>query len=323
MEYKDYYKILGVEKSANQNEIKKAFRRLAKKCHPDSNPGDKKAEEKFKEINEAYEVLGNEEKRKKYDTLGSGFNFNNGYNFDPSQYGFSGNTKYSYRKGTGQSSSSSNASGGGFSDFFNMFFGGGDSFDLNDLFSGYGNKPGYSNMQYPVDGNDVEAEIEITPEEGFAGTEKRIRFNVNGEDKTISFRIPSGIRQDEKIKITGQGSVGNNGGKNGDLYLRVKFSEKSRFQIDGINLVSTIDIYPWDAALGTEIPFATIDKKIMVKIPQGIKSDSKIKLAGSGYPDGKGKRGDLFIKIRINNPVNITDQEKELFKRLKDAHEDK
>jgi curved DNA-binding protein len=220
MEYKDYYKTLGVEKNASQNEIKKAFRKLAKKYHPDSNPGDKKAEEKFKEINEAYEVLGDEEKRKKYDTLGSNFNFGNGYDFDPFKYGFGGNTKYTYNAGK------TSTSGRGFSDFFNMFFGG-DGFD--DILSGLGNRTGYagsgfSNMQYPINGDDVEAEIEITPEEGFAGIEKRIKINIDGQEKTISFRIPAGIRQDEKVKIAGQGRSGSNDGRNGDLYLKVKFS---------------------------------------------------------------------------------------------------
>lgn len=313
MEYKDYYKILGVEKSASQNEIKKAFRKLAKKYHPDSNPGDKKAEEKFKEINEAYEVLGDEEKRKKYDTLGNNFNFRDGYDFDPFKYGFGGNKGYTYN--TGKSTS-----GSGFSDFFNMFFAG-DGFD--DILSGLGNKTrytgsGFSNMQYPINGDDVEAEIEITPEEGFAGIEKRIRINIDGQEKTISFRVPAGIRQDEKIKIAGQGRSGSNGGRNGDLYLKVKFSEKSRFMVDGIDLITPIDIYPWDAALGTEIPFETIDKKIMVKIPAGIRSDSKIRISGCGYRGRNGNRGDLFLKIRINNPAYITQEQKELFRKLKE-----
>ncbi|HOJ09372.1 MAG TPA: DnaJ C-terminal domain-containing protein [Clostridiales bacterium] len=319
MEYKDYYKILGVGKSAGQEEIKKAYRKLAKKYHPDSHPGDKKSEEKFKEINEAYEVLGNEEKRKKYDTLGSGFNFQNGYDFDPSQFGYGKNARYEYRTGTGGGP----GAGSGFSDFFNMFFGG-DSFNINDILhdfagAGTGNK-GFSYAQYPVNGNDVEAEIEITPEEGFAGTEKRVRFNISGNDKTISFKIPPGIKHGEKIKISGQGNTGINGGRNGDLYLQVKFVDNTRFQVDGANLVTTVDLFPWDAALGSEIPVDTIDGRIMVKIPSGIQSDSKIRVAGKGYRDTKGKRGDLFLKIRIVNPQWFANEEKELLKQLKDTY---
>lgn len=316
MEYKDYYKILGVDRNASQEEIKKAYRKLAKKYHPDSNPGDKNAEEKFKEINEAYEVLGDEEKRKKYDALGSNFsNFGN-FDFDPFKYEFGKNTKYTYRTTTGN----------GFSDFFNFFFGE-NGFDLNDILNDLGKNIGFSktgfssNIHYPIKGDDVETEIEITPEEGYRGVEKRIKINIGGQERKISFKIPAGIKENEKIKIAGQGKPGSNGGNNGDLYLKVKFSEKSRFKVDGMDLISTVDIYPWDAALGTEISFETIDKKIMVKIPAGIRSDSKIRIPGCGYRSSSGTKGDLYLKIRINNPLYITEQQRELFRRLKETWE--
>ena len=160
MQYRDYYKILGVSKNATQDEIKKSFRKLAKKYHPDANPGDKKAEEKFKEVNEAYEVLGDPEKRKKYDRFG--VNFRNGMDFDPSQFGH-----YQYR-----------TSNSGFSDFFNMFFGDG-GIDIDELFGGMrGFKTGYTSGQHRYRGEDIEAEMHINPEEGMAGSEKT--FSSNG-----------------------------------------------------------------------------------------------------------------------------------------------
>lgn len=311
MEYKDYYKILGVDKNASQDEIKKAYRRLAKQYHPDTNTGDKKAEEIFKEVNEAYEVLGDKEKRKKYDALGQGFNFQHGYNFDPSDFGFGKNVRHEYRTGTNSD----------FSDFFNMFFGS-DSFDLGDILGSFGKRTGFSE-NYPIDGNDIEANITITPEEAFKGLEKRIVIRVNGTEKTIAFKIPAGIKQGEKIKLAGQGNKGKNGGKNGDLYLNANFKEDGKFKVDGINLVSSIDLYPWDAALGTHTYFETIDGKISIKTPPGVQSGSTIRINGKGYRDRKGTRGDLLLKVRIVNPAVLTPEEKELYKKLRDINRNK
>lgn len=304
MQYKDYYAILGVDKKANQDEIKKVYRKLAKKYHPDTHPGDKKSEEKFKEINEAYEVLGDPEKRKKYDEFGQGFNFQNGYDFDPSQYGFGNNVRYEYKAGTDKH----------FSDFFNMFFGG-NAFDLNDMLNRSA-RGGRFSRSYAMDGEDSEAEIEITPEEGFSGAEKRVTLWGSGGEKTISFRIPPGIQQGEKIKLSGQGSPGMNGGRNGDLYLKVSF-KPGRFEMDGIHLQFTVDLAPWEAALGTEIPFDTIDGKIIVKLPAGVQTDSRIRVGGKGYKGKNGTRGDLFIKVRIVNPTVLSKEEKELYEKLR------
>ncbi len=325
MEYKDYYKILGVDKNASQNDIKKAYRKLAKKYHPDTNPGDKKSEERFKELNEAYEVLGDTEKRKKYDSFGQGYNFQHGYNFDPSQFGFGKNVKYEYHTSTNND----------FRDFFNMFFGSrGFDFDLGNIFDdmasgktsssgmgsrGMGRNTGYT-TQYPMDGNDVEANINITLQEGFKGVEKRIKVNIGGNEKTIAFRIPAGIKPGEKIKLSGQGNPGVNGGKNGDLYLNVNIQPDRNFEINGLDLVSTIDLYPWDAALGTETYFETIDGKIFVNIPKGIQSDNKIRVNGKGYRDKKGSRGDLLLRVRIVNPIRLTNTEKELYKKLREIN---
>ena len=309
MKYKDYYQILGVDKNAAQDEIKKAYRRLAKKYHPDAHPGDKKAEEKFKEINEAHEVLGDEEKRKKYDKFGQNFNFYNGYEFDPAQYGFGNNIRYEYWTGGAND----------FSDFFNMFFGG-RGFDFDGIFSrmrtgaSMGEEDAFS-KQFSPRGQDIEAEIEITAEEGFKGAEKRVAIGGNGIQKTISFKVPPGIKPGEKIKLAGQGNRGINGGKNGDLYLKVNF-KPGRFELNGSDLEAFIDLAPWEAALGAEIPFNTIDGRIIVKIPAGVQTGSKIRVAGKGYRDGK-RRGDLYIKVRIVNPPALSIQERDLYEKLR------
>lgn len=310
MQYRDYYEILGLDKKASQDEIKKAYRKLAKKYHPDANPGDKKAEEKFKEVNEANEVLGDPEKRKKYDQLGSGFNFTNGHDFDPAQYGFGNGVRFEY--GSGGDS--------GFSDFFNMFFGG-SSFDLDGIFGraggshAGGKRTGFGGV-FRTDGEDSEARIDITPEEGFSGIEKRISVRSGGQERTISFKIPAGILKGEKIKLSGQGGKGANGGRNGDLYLTIGF-KPGRFTLEGMDLTAVVDLTPWDAALGRELSFETLDGKILLKIPPGIQTDGRIRVGGKGYRDRKGSRGDLYIKVRIVNPPVLTPEMKELYEKLR------
>ncbi len=306
MKYKDYYHVLGVDKSTSQEQIKKAYRKLAKKFHPDANPGNKSAEEKFKEINEAYEVLGDPEKKKKYDQFGNGFNFQNGSDFDPSQYGFRQNVKYQYDT-TGNSD---------FSDFFNMFFGG-NGFNINDILGG--SKTRGFKRSFSSKGEDVETTIDVIPEEGFTGIEKKINIRSGNNSKTISFKIPKGIRNGEKIKISGQGNQGTNGGPNGDLYLVINFKDSRNFKIDGINLKMDLKVMPWEAALGTEIPVETIDGRILVKIPEGIQTDNKIRVANKGYWSGGNKRGDLYINIKINNPGTLSSEQRSLYEKLKNV----
>lgn len=315
MQYKDYYKILGVEKTATPEEIKKAYRKLAKKYHPDANQDskDKKLmEEKFKDVNEAYELLRDPDKRQKYDQFGSAGNFQNGADFDPSQYGFSGfnngNVRYEYRAGNA----------GDYSDFFNMFFSGGDGgFDISNLFGG--SRKAGRNIVY--DGEHIEAEFEITPEEGFMGGEKRIALQDTGGVRNFSLKIPKGVRDGEKIRLKGQGHPGSHGGKSGDLHLIVRFKPSSRFTLNGNDLEMTQDIYPWDAALGGKVAVDAIDGRIMVRVPAGIQPDNKIRVAGKGYTDRDGKRGDLYITVRVVNPARITPQAQKLYEQLKDYYQ--
>ncbi len=309
MKYKDYYEILGVGKNASQDEIKKAYRKLAKKYHPDTNKGNENFGERFKEISEAYEVLGNKEKREKYDQFGKGFNFHGGENFDPSAYGFGNNVKYEYRT----------ASDNDFSDFFNMFFGGG-GMDIDDIFSGrtsarvHRKKTGFGNG-FAIKGEDVEAEIEISLGEAFEEVEKKISLKGQGYDKTISFKIPKGIVEGGRVKLSAQGRPGTNGAANGDLLLRIKF-KPGRFRVNALNLEGNVNLLPWEAALGAEIEYETLDGRIKVKIPKGVQTGNKIRVAGKGYIDKSGSRGDLFIEVRIMNPKPLWGVEKELYKRL-------
>lgn len=306
MKYRDYYEILGVKKDATQDQIKKAYRKLAKQYHPDANPGNKKAEEKFKEINEAYEVLGDEEKRKKYDRFGSEFNFTNGFDFDPSQFGF-GNMRYEYRTG--------GPGAGGFSDFFNMFFGEGGGINLDDLFSDRRTRRSWGFRQN-LRGEDREAEISISVADGLLGAEKRITLEGPDGRKTISVKIPKGIQPGAKIRLANQGGKGINGGTNGDLYLAVRFKE-DEYTLKGYDIYKKLEVTPWAAALGGEAQVSLPDSRIIVKIPQGIRSGDNIRIPGKGYYNSTGRRGDLFITIQINNPAHLTQRQRELYQELK------
>jgi len=302
MQYKDYYKVLGVDKDADQDAIKKSYRKLAKKYHPDASPGNKPAEEKFKEINEAYEVLGDPDKRKKYDNFGHSMNFQNGMDFDPSQFGH-----YEFR-----------GSRNGFSDFFNMFFGDG-GIDINDLF-GQGRTggfhSGFSTGRGHLRGDDIEAEMEITPEEGMEGSEKTFTIRTAAGAKTLSVRIPQGIPEGGKIKLAGQGNPGMGGGPNGDMYIVIRFRE-GRYRLEGNNLVLKLEVYPWTAALGGEAKVSAPDGQIRVKIPAGIQTDQKIRVKGKGYGKPGEARGDLYIQVKIVNPAKLTGEQKALYEKLK------
>jgi curved DNA-binding protein len=299
MEYKDYYKILGVDKNASEDDIKKAFRKLAKKYHPDLNPDDSNAQEKFKEINEAYEVLGDPEKKKKYDTIGSGYDFTGGQSFDPSQYG------YTYTS-TGNS--------GDFSDFFDMFFGGmgnsgrtAHSFSFDNLFGGRENsRAEKTNLR-----QSYESELDINLEEGFNGTTKEIGLNYGGKIKRLSVKIPKGILPGKKLKIKGE-----KWGLNGDIIFNINLIEDGKNRLDGLDIISKTDVLPWEAALGTKAIINTMTGKIKVNIPKGITSRKKIKIPNKGYVDTKGNTGDLYLEINIINPPNLSDEEEGLYKRL-------
>jgi len=303
MKYLDYYQVLGVEKDATQDVIKKSYRKLAKKYHPDANPGNKSAEERFKELNEAYEVLGDPEKRKKYDQFGHSMNFQNGMDFDPSQFGH-----YEFRGGNND-----------FSDFFNMFFGEG-GLNMDDIFGGgsgtQGFRTGFSSNRRSMRGEDIEAEMQITPEEGLEGSEKTFSIRTAAGTKTLSVRIPRGVPEGGRVKLAGHGHPGTGGGPSGDLYIIIRFKE-GRYRLEGKHLIQRLDIAPWVAALGGEVKVQSPDGAIMVKIPAGIQSDQKIRVQGKGYGKPNENRGDMLIQVRIMNPRHLTDEQKRLYEMLR------
>ncbi|WFA08401.1 DnaJ C-terminal domain-containing protein [Tissierella sp. Yu-01] len=295
MEYKDYYKILGVDKNTSENEIKRAYRKLAKKYHPDLNPNDSNAQEKFKEINEAYEVLGDPEKKKKYDTFGSGYDFAGGQHFDPSQFG------YTY---------TSTGGAGDFSDFFNMFFGGmgngsksSRGFNFGDIFGG--------RQRTSPSRQSFESELDITLEEGFNGTTKEVNLNYNGEIKRMSVKVPKGIFPGKKLKVKGE-----KWGINGDIIFKINLIENVKYKLDGLDIIYKVDTLPWEAALGTKAIIETLSGKIKVNIPKGIVGGKKIRVPKKGYVDTKGNTGDLYLEINIVNPPELSEEEVKLYERL-------
>lgn len=298
MEYKDYYKILGVDKNASNDEIKKAYRKLAKQYHPDLNPNNEKAQEKFKSISEAYEVLGDPDKKSKYDTFGSGYNFNNGQNFDPSQYGFGGGN-YS--------------SGGDFSDFFNMFFGGSKSssraggFDIGNLFGG--------NRKTTRKPQTYESDLNITIDEAYTGISKDINLNINGEIKTITANVPKGILPGKKLKVKGD-----KWGVPGDVLLKINIVNDQKKRLEGIDIISKVDLLPWEAVLGGKVVVFTMDGKIKIDVPKLISSGKKIRIPKKGYKDMEGNQGDFYAEINIISPTDISEEEKVLYEKLRELN---
>lgn len=309
-DFKDYYSILGITKTASPEEIKQAFRKLARKYHPDVNPGNKQAEAKFKEVNEAYEVLSDPDKRKKYDQYGQywkqvgdgGFPGGAGVDmggFDFGQYGsfndflndlFGGagprtnRQSYSYRTSTGKPGTGF----GGFNDFGFQDMGGGAA-------------------------QDSEYTISLSFAEGFAGVQKR--FSLGNE--TIDVRIPAGAKTGTRLRVRGKGQVNPMTQQRGDLYLKVELQPHSFFQFEGDHLLCEVPITPDEAALGASIDVPTPDGSVNVKLPAGVRSGQSLRLRGKGWPLAKGGRGDQFVKVAIAPPKDLTPQEREYYEKLR------
>ena len=312
MDYKDYYATLGVKKDASQEEIQKAYRKLARKYHPDVNK-DADAERKFKEIGEAYEVLKDPDKRQKYDQFGSAwnrarqtgspppgwenvhFNFGDGGGFDFRGFGGGG--------------------GGGFSDFFEMLFGAGGPGGARRRQAGFGAEPGFG-FGSQVGGNS-EATLPLTVEEAVQGGTREITVADpnTGQRRSLSVKIPAGVRSGQKIRLSGQGGAGM-GGAAGDLYLKVEIQPDSRFRVEGSDVHTTVPVAPWEAALGGEAEVETPTGPVRVRIPAGSSSGRKIRLRGRGLSQPGGGKGDLLAEIRIVVPEQLTDRERELYEQL-------
>ncbi|AER67322.1 chaperone DnaJ domain protein [Thermovirga lienii DSM 17291] len=296
MEYKDYYKILGVDRNATQEEIQKAYRKLAKKYHPDANK-DPAATEKFKEINEAYEVLKDPEKRKRYDALGSGWQ--HGQEFTPPP-GWEEIFNFGTRR-------SSKGAGSFFSDFFEAFFG--DS-------AFFSQSPFETSTRTTIKGQDIEAPLELTLEEVLKGGKKKISINIGGQQKTLEVTIPKGVTEGSRLRLASQGAPSPTGGPPGDLYLRVHIKPDPRFGVNGHDLTMRLDLAPWEAALGSTVTIPTLTGTVQLKVPPGTQSGQVLRLRGKGLPKRTGGNGDLLATVRIVVPKNLTEKERALFEEL-------
>ena len=280
MIYKDYYKLLDLETSrVSIDEIKSAYRAAAKKYHQDVNVGDNLAEERIKDINEAYRILSVPASKRKYDRVWN-----------------SKNNVKNYQKIKGKN-------------IFSMFLG-----NIED------NNSEENNKKNPMRGEDIDTEIKISIDDAYYGVDKKISLRtIDGKMKTFSVKIPEGIRNGEKIRLLGQGKLGKNGGKNGDLFIKINIEDNKVFKLKGYDLYTDLRLSPWEAALGTRVNIKTIDDETKVYIPQGIESGEKIKIPNKGYKDGKGGRGDLVAEVRIMVPKQLTEEENKIFEQLKNV----
>ncbi len=291
MEFIDYYKVLGVDKNATQEDIKKAYRKLARKHHPDLNPSDKEAHKIFQQVNEANEVLSDPEKRKKYDQYGK--DWQHAEQFEQA--------KQSRQRGPGTETFSGDFADNDFSDFFTSMFG--------NMGSG-----GFRQRQTKFRGEDYHAELQLNLTDVYKTHQQVLTVN----DKSIRITIPAGVENGQKIKIKAHGGPGINGGPNGDLYITFHIINSTKFKRDGNDLHATVDIDLYTAVLGGEMILDTLDGKVKLKVKPGTQNGSKIKLKGKGFPvyKAEGEFGDMIITFQIKIPTNLTDKQKELFEQL-------
>lgn len=309
MEYKDYYKILGIDKKATPEQIKKAYRKLAVQYHPDKNPGNKEAEEKFKLINEANEVLGDPEKRRKYDELGENWNrfqqtgSQPGAGFDWSAYGGPGGQTGSYYYEGDGNDMFGGQGGSGFSDFFEAFFG------------RSGRQRGRQQSKNHYKGQDYEAEMEITLEEAYHGTSRIIQVH----EEKLRIAVKPGAYEGQLLRIKGKGAAGSTKDHRGDLYVRIRVKPHPLFVRRADDLHTTQNIGLYTAILGGETLVNTLGGPVKVKTPPGTQNGKTIRIKGKGMPvyDLTGKFGDLYVQLNVLIPVNLSEKEKQLFEQLR------
>jgi curved DNA-binding protein len=303
-QFRDYYQTLGVSKTASQDEIKSAFRKLARKFHPDTAEDKKTAEEKFKEVNEAYEVLGDAEKRRKYDEFGANWQ----HGAPPPGAGFSrGGSVEGFGDGV-----DFEFDGTGFSDFFEQMFG--------SRRSGFSRGGGFANT--PQRGSDVEADLMVSIEEAFHGSARQISFRRSDSQQvqTYTVKVPKGVREGQRIRLAGQGGTGAAGGGAGDLYLRVKLQKHPDYEIEGCDLHRQVSVPAAKCVLGGMVELPTLDGTAKLRIPPLTQNGQRFRLAGHGLPRPEGGRGDLYAEVSVSLPAHLGTGEKELWERIADAN---
>jgi curved DNA-binding protein len=308
VQYKDYYQTLGVPRTATADELKKAFRKLAREFHPDVAKDKKRAEEKFKEINEAYEVLSDPAKRSKYDELGENWKSGADFRSPPSRAPYPGQ-RPGRSPGPG-GDSEFEFDGAGFSSFFEQMFG-----------SRYGQPGGFAQPGEESErGQDIEGDIMVTLEEAMNGSirDVSVRHRVGRSIKTETHhvKIPAGVTEGQKLRVAGRGEAGTSGGSAGDLYLRVRLARHPDFEVDGHNLIHEVELAPWEAVMGAEIQVPTLTGRVKIKIAAGTQSGQKLRVRGRGLPQRDGPAGDLIVVTRLALPDKLSDSEKKLWEQL-------
>jgi DnaJ-class molecular chaperone len=322
MEFKDYYKTLGVAKTANEKEIKQAFRKLARKLHPDVNPGDKASEARFKEVNEAYEVLGDPEKRKKYDELGANWRMYEQAGAQPGGGPFGGGFggfnvggtggRGGYRTMTQEEMEELFGDSNPFSDFFTTFFGGGGGM-------GGGGVRGAGGVRHRP-GRDIENEIELSLEDAYNGTTQRLALTHDGHRRTVDVRIPAGVVTGSRVRISGEGEQGVGGGQSGHLYLRVRLTPHPTFELKERDLHVRVAVPVTTAVLGGEADVQTLSgKPARLRIPPLTQNGQLFRLKGYGMPAvGKpDEKGDLYARVEVQLPAQLSDEEREHYEALR------
>jgi curved DNA-binding protein len=309
VQYKDYYESLGVARTASEADIKKAFRKLAREYHPDVAKDKKKAEEKFKEINEAYEVLSDPAKRKKYDELGA--NWKSGSDFRPPSgwENFGGGRG---NGGRGGQPADFEFGGTGFSDFFEQIFGS----RMRGGAGGFGQRGGFADEDFAARGRDIEGDIMVTLNEVVNGSVRSVTVRHNNRSETHQVKIPAGVTEGQLLRVAGRGESGTGGAGAGDLYLRVRLAKHPDFEVKDRNLIHELELAPWEAVLGANISVPTLDGRVNIKIPPGTQNGQKLRVRGRGLPQRAGENGDLIVVSRIEVPQKISEADQKLWEQL-------
>jgi curved DNA-binding protein len=328
VKFRDYYEVLGVSRDASDDDIRKAFRKLARKYHPDVAKDTSTAEDKFKEVNEAYEVLSDPENRKKYDSLGQ--NWKHMGDFDPSAASaYPGGQRAQpggaqYYSGADPDNVEFHFDGAGFSDFFENFFGSRSRQHTRTDPYGFSGATGRSNR--PVPGQDIEADILVTLHEAVHGSQRTLTLQQpgspgkTGHTRTARVKIPKGVAEGQRIRLAGLGGPGHNGGSPGDLFLRVRFERHPDYRVQGHELYYDLSLAPWEAVLGATIPIRTLHGEIRLKIPPDTPAGTRMRLRGKGLPTGdNGQLGDLYAVIHIATPESVSDEERKVWQQLAEA----